>query len=44
MSTEGKWEQLSLFSDEELGIEPQTLPMAKKKCCEECTCEQSSQG
>jgi hypothetical protein len=43
MSADHKWEQLSLFTDEELGIDTQTLPMAKK-CCEECTCEQSSQS
>ena len=31
------WEQLSLFTDEELGIEPKDLPIANK-CCEECIC------
>jgi hypothetical protein len=36
------WEQLSLFTDEELGIDAKQLPLAKTKCCEECTCEQSS--
>ena len=41
--TDLTWEQLSLFTDEELGIEPKALPMANK-CCEECSCGQSSQG
>jgi hypothetical protein len=41
--TDITWEQLSLFTDEELGIETKTLPMASK-CCEGCTCEQSSQS
>lgn len=41
--TDLTWEQLSLFTDEELGVKPQALPMASK-CCEECSCGQSSQG
>ena len=42
MSKENKWEQLSLFTDEELGIEAiRPIPMANK-CCGGCTCEQLS--